>query len=385
MRKVLYNLSNIRPPLTGIGRYAVEVVRGGLKVDYPMAAMIRNQLYQGETLRQELAQLRAKVSSNTASLRKLAGHVPMSRDYYRKTNNRRFEALSNTPEHEHALYHDLNYAPGYRANAGVTTIYDVSHRLHADTHPQHRVRFLERLFADLVSNKQTIITISNAVKTELIEYYNMSPDRIHVTPLAADQSFRPYSESEFAARAEFERLRYKGYVLCVATLEPRKNLSRVLDAYLAMSKDLQSQYPLVIAGTAGWKAGKLERRIARLQEQGLIIKMGFVAETSLPFLYAGAAVFVYPSLYEGFGLPLLEAMQSGCPAITSNTGALAELSAGNTCEVDPLQVEEISAAIKEILQNNELADQYAVNGLDRARDFDWARTLKQTHQVYQLV
>ncbi|MEM7358816.1 MAG: glycosyltransferase family 1 protein [Pseudomonadota bacterium] len=385
MRQALYNLENIRPPLTGIGRYAVEIVRGGLDAGYPLSAMIGNQLLQGDSLREKLDLLLTKTSGNGSDFRKLIGHVPKSRDYYRWANIKRFEKLARAELDAGAVYHDLNYAPRTNSNGSVTTVYDVSHYLYPQTHPRHRVRYLERLFSILQQGNQPIITISNSVKAELEEHYQIPAERIVVTPLAADPSFRPRPEAEFSQLPELKRLKYKHYVLCVGTLEPRKNLHRVLDAYQALDDDLQQQFPLVIAGSSGWKSAQLERQIASMEQQGKLIKFGFVSDRLLPSLYAGAKAFVFPSLYEGFGLPLLEAMQSGCPCITSGSGALAELSAHHALQVDPMQASEIETALKTLLEKDGTASEYATLGLRRASDFSWEKTIEQTHAVYQMV
>jgi alpha-1,3-rhamnosyl/mannosyltransferase len=156
----------------------------------------------------------------------------------------------------------------------------------------------------------------------------------------------------------------------------------VLNAYQRLDKQVQQEFPLVMVGPLGWKSSVLEKRIAELNDLGVVRQLGFVAQNDLPFLYAGAAAFVYPSLYEGFGLPLLEAMQSGCPCITSNTGALAEVSNGSAIQVDPQKSDDIAQQLNLLLHGPDLRSYYANSGQQRASDFTWAKTASQTCKIY---
>ena len=186
-----------------------------------------------------------------------------------------------------------------------------------------------------MANKQPIITISNSIKSELVTDFQIDENRIYVTHLAANNNYYPRSEPECESTLNHYGLKYKKYILSVCTLEPRKNLNNVIDAYCKLEPSLQQTYPLVIVGMRGWKSSRLESKINRLQKQGRIIRLGFVPQSDLPVLYSSAKIFAYPSLYEGFGLPLLEAMQSGCACLTSNTGALEEVSNNHAFQIDP--------------------------------------------------
>lgn len=398
MRPIIYNLNSIRPPLTGIGRYSVELLRE-LLIQRPNITVIKNgERHSGKDLSILLDKLDSfsitgqrgsliNANNSASRVRKTIGNIPLSRSIYRALDTLRFAKASRSFAKLNTAHHDLNYSLNPKTSnnlkrINVSTIYDLSNRICPETHPKHRVQYLNRYFSNLRASESQIITISNSVKSELVEYYGIAESRIHVTHLAADERFHLRSIDDCHPTLEAYNLKYKKYVLCVATLEPRKNLSRVLDAYEALSKETQKEFPLVMAGTPGWKSAALEDRIGRLHHSGLIKKLEFVQQSSLPFLYAGAAAFIYPSLYEGFGLPLLEAMQSGCPCITSNTGALAEVSGEHAIQVDPLQSDDIAHQLNRLLREPDLNYYYSMSGQQRAKDFTWSKTAQMTSEIY---
>jgi alpha-1,3-rhamnosyl/mannosyltransferase len=170
--------------------------------------------------------------------------------------------------------------------------------------------------------------------------------------------------------------------LCVGTLEPRKNLSGVLDAFCQLDPELQRQYPLAIAGPPGWKSTQLESRIDKLENLAVVKRLGYVANDHLPALYSAARVFIYPSFYEGFGLPLLEAMQCGCPCITSDKEALAEVAGDAAVLVNPHHIDEISEELIKLLESPEKSARYSQLAKQRAGYFSWQKTVQQTWHVY---
>jgi len=393
MTPIIYNLNNIRPPLTGIGRYSIELIREML-IQRPNLTAIKNRkAHTGTNLAALLMSFDAPTKTRPSTsyagqlisarkLRGIIGSIPLSRSIYRKVDSYYFSVLSKPFISNGATYHDLNYSLSPKSSSWVSTVYDLSNVVCPETHPAHRVNYLNNYFEKLRSGDSKIITISHAVKSELIEFYGISNNRIHVTHLAADGSFHPRTAQDCDSILAAHALSYKKYVLCVATLEPRKNLSAVLNAYQRLDKQVQQEFPLVMVGPLGWKSSVLEKRIAELNDLGVVRQLGFVAQNDLPFLYAGAAAFVYPSLYEGFGLPLLEAMQSGCPCITSNTGALAEVSNGSAIQVDPKKSDDIAQQLNLLLHDPDLRSYYANSGQQRASDFTWAKTASQTCKIY---
>jgi len=393
MNPIIYNLNNIRPPLTGIGRYSIELIRE-MQIQRSNLTVIKNgKFHTGTNLAALLMNFDAPAKNQSSpshvghlisarKLRSIIGNIPLSRSIYRKLDSYNFSALSKPLIANGAACHDLNYSLSPKDSSCVSTVYDLSHVVCPETHPTHRVNYLNSYFEKLRSGSSKIITISNAVKSQLMDHYGISNNRIDVTHLAADSSFHPRTAQDCHSTLEAHALSYKKYVLCVATLEPRKNLSAVLSAYQQLDKQVQQEFPLVMVGPLGWKSSALEKRIRQLNDSGVVKQLGFVSQGSLPFLYSGATSFVYPSLYEGFGLPLLEAMQSGCPCITSNTGALAEVSNGSAIQVDPQKSDDIAQQLNLLLHDPDVNSYYVSAGQQRASNFTWAKTASQTCEIY---
>ena len=382
MKKVVYDFSGIRAPLTGIGRYAIELVRPRLASDYLISAFVNQHKFSGKDIRELITSLESGNSAVSPAARNLIGTLPYVRSLYRRTRRASFRRSANMEIHQGAVCHDINYGfhPGQMAQ--VTTIYDLSHLHYPETHPRHRVKFLARYFRRLQNSDCRIITISQAIKSELVNDLGISAARISVTHLAADKAFQPYDVSKLTETLSQFKLEPHSYILSVGTMEPRKNLDTTLKAYCALAPELQRKYPLVIAGPRGWKTGSQQRQIERLERDGRIRQLGFVPQTSLPVLYAGAATFVYPSLYEGFGLPLLEAMQCGCPVITSSTGALAEVCGNGGIQIESSDHDRLAHEISHLLSDADFRALQSQAALARAEHFDWSTTVNKTHAVY---
>ena len=352
----------------------------------------KGQAFSGSSLERLLSDLEesnhqspgktgAMPNNATRLLRNTLSNLPYSRSAYSAIHRHSLTKTSQRWLAAGAKHHDLGYSLDPR-EGHISTVYDLSNIVCASAHPKNRVRHLNAYFTKLRDSYSPVITISNAVKYELMKYYGIDKSRIQVTHLAASNAFCPRSITACRTTLENYSLTYKRYILCVATLEPRKNLARVLDAYSALDPETQAEYPLAMAGTVGWKSAALAKRAERLHEAGHIKQLGFVPQHDLPILYSGAAAFVYPSLYEGFGLPLLEAMQSGCPSITSNNGALAEVAGDGAILVEPTDVEELAYRLQQVLSDTDLQDNTRQLGLQRAKDFTWSKTARETCKVY---
>jgi glycosyltransferase involved in cell wall biosynthesis len=230
-----------------------------------------------------------------------------------------------------------------------------------------------------------IITVSEYSKQDIIETYGIAPARITVTPEAAAANFAPVTSA-----TELERIRKlfalkPDYILSLGSLQPRKNLVRLIGAYSQLRrKRPEMDLPqLVFAGKRGW----LESEIFRAAEQSGfsqdIVFTGYVADADLAALYSGAGCFVYPSYFEGFGLPVLEAMQCGVPVIAGDRTSLPEIVGDAGVLVDPIDEEALADAIARVILNPDFGEQLRVKGLDRAKSFNWARTARLTLQTYE--
>jgi glycosyltransferase involved in cell wall biosynthesis len=237
--------------------------------------------------------------------------------------------------------------------------------------PNRRSAIVERLtLRGAVSRARELICISRATADALISRYPDAAAKVTVAPLAVAPVLAA------AAPAELEKLPPPGYVLAVGTLEPRKNLPRLVAAYAALPHDLQQAHPLVVVGAAGWRTGATLAALRALGERCLML--GHVSDTALAELYRRCGVFCYPSLGEGFGLPVLEAMQTGAAVITSNVSSLPEVGGDAVEYVDPHSIASIAEGLKSLLSSSDRRAQLGERGRARASGFSWDRTTDLT-------
>lgn len=286
------------------------------------------------------------------------------------------------------LYHATHYVlPFLLPCRAVVTIHDIIHLLYPEFLPS-RLAFLyaERMIRRALLHGDRILTVSRNTKTDLERYFGIAGDKIEAIYNGIDESFR----ERVATEALPERLRglglEPGYVLFVGNPKPHKNLDNVLKAYArALQLRPQLTQPLVCVGDRDGLDQRLRLRAEQLGITQRLILLGHVDQEVLPAIYQGASLFLYPTLYEGFGLPVVEAMASDVAVITSNTSALKEIADGYAHLVNPLDVEGMAAAIVECLCNEGRRTYLRRLGRLRAQDFSWKRTAEKTLEVYEQV
>lgn len=283
------------------------------------------------------------------------------------------------------LYHEPNFLPLPYRGPAILTIHDLSCFDLPETHPPERVRLLEKYLPPALERAAHLLVVAECTKRSLCERFSVAPERVSVTPLAADARFRPQAPAAIAGELARHGLAPGGYLLAVGTLEPRKNLETLFTAYGALPESLRRRFPLVVAGMPGWHLERMMRCGQALLERGELKLLGYVVHETLPQLYAGAAAFVYPSRYEGFGLPPLEAMAAGVPVITGNRTSLPEVVGDAGILVDPDDVDGFRAAIVRLLEDRRYAAELAARGVRRAGEFSWTRCADETLAVYARV
>lgn len=278
------------------------------------------------------------------------------------------------------IYHETGFFPpdiGGRLPV-VHTVYDLSLRRYAHTHPRERVCFYEFFVRRRLPHAAHVLAISEYVRQEILDEFRLDPQMVTTVPLAADPHFFPRPEERVAVT--LARLGIaKPYLLFAGTLEPRKNLKLLIEALPLMRHDIS----LVLAGWSGWGD---KAWLERLRASGLaqrVILSGYVDDEDLACLYSGAISLVYPSLYEGFGLPILEAMACGCPVVCSNTSCLPETAGDAALLVGPHDPEELAAALDQLVENDALQREMSARGRRRAAMFTWEQTARQTMAVFE--
>ena len=282
-----------------------------------------------------------------------------------------------------SIVHGPNYFLPANVESGIITVHDLSVFRFPETHPAERIRAFEREFLKSLSRAGHVITDTQTVRKELIESFDIAPDVVSAVALGVDPTFKPRPASAVANILEELGLKPGKYGLCVSTLEPRKKISELLTAWRALPKSVRDRFPLVLCGGAGWRNDELRTEIQNGVAEKWLRHLGFVDETRLPDIYAGAALFIYPSIYEGFGLPPVEAMASGVPVMVSHHSCLPEVCGDAARYFDPDDAAAFATAIETNLMDSEWRTETVERGLVRARQFTWERCVAETVDVYQ--
>jgi glycosyltransferase involved in cell wall biosynthesis len=266
----------------------------------------------------------------------------------------------------------------------VVTIHDAGLWLHPEYHYLRRLLTIRSLVPHVARRAAAVITVSHSVKRELVEVLRLPGAQVRVILQGVSPHF-----ARLPSNRELERTRRsyalpERFVLVVGALEPRKNLVRLLEAYAALTAEPPGRgVGLVIVGPRGWKYGPSLEAVARIGRENPVFLLGPVSMGILVALYHLATVLAFPSLYEGFGLPVVEAMACGTPVVTSRGGALTEV-AGDAAElVDPLRVESIAKGLHRVLADEGRAAELRRRGLERARHFTWERAARETRALYR--
>ena len=274
-----------------------------------------------------------------------------------------------------------------RSGKYVVTVHDVIPLILPETFtPRHRL--VVRLALARVRRKADLVVVpSHAVKRDVVRRVGLPEDRVVVTHEGCEPRFRPVRS---AAALRDVAARYSlpsHYVLAVGTLEPRKNVTTLLKAFARLRRDgeVDADLRLVLAGARGWLDEPIFATVRSLGLEDAVRFTGFVDDDDLPAVYSGAALFVFPSLHEGFGLPLLEAMACGVPVVTSNISSMPEVAGDAAVLVDPRDEQGLAAAIARLLRDEALRDRLREAGIARARQFSWEATARRTLDAYASV
>jgi glycosyltransferase involved in cell wall biosynthesis len=252
-------------------------------------------------------------------------------------------------------------------------VHDLGHRFYPKAHAVRQRLYLELSARRHVSRADHIVVDSESTRRDLIQLYSASPARISVAYLGVDETMRPVGHSGQAEVARRLGLAdNEHYFLHVGTLQPRKNLRRLLSAFASVAADLPRHH-LVLAGRTGWGGDDLGEAAVRLGIGGRVRRIGYIDRAQLPALYSGSQATVMPSLYEGFGLPVLEAMACGAPVVASSSSSLPEIVGDAGLVVDPFDVDGWAAAMRRVASDAGLRDSLSESGLRRSSEFTWAR------------
>jgi glycosyltransferase involved in cell wall biosynthesis len=273
-------------------------------------------------------------------------------------------------------------APLWQPVPGVVHIHDASIFLLPQYHPLLRRVGRSSLLPTVARRSRAVVTVSETSRADLVEVLRIPPDKVHVVHGAAPPEFRPVQDEQVLASVREKYALPSEFILTVGALEPRKNLARLVRTCARLRRH---GYPheAVLVGPHGWHMEGLKREMSAWRND--IRMLGYVPTEDLPPLYSLATVFAYPSLYEGFGLPAVEAMTCGAPVIAGDRGALPEVCGNAALLVDPTSEDELTHGLRQLLDDRALRQELRARGFERARRFAWARSAEQMVRVYETV
>lgn len=364
--KILIDSISLLSPLTGIGRYTYEVAKGLEKE----ASYELNYFYGYYS--HEL--IHPKKKSELKSIRSIIVAVPFLKKVVRKVlflSSRLFAK-------EYDLYWQPNFIPnkGIKAKYTVTSVHDFSFLLHKEFHPKERIEYFEKNFFKNITSSDMIITGSEFSKKEILERLNFQKEQIKVIYHGVNHNlFKVYDD----LHVNFELP--KKFIFSVGSIEPRKNLLGLLKAYNQLAQNIKNEYKLVLVGFKGWE----NREIMQLIEQNSsnIHYLGFISDEELAKVYNLASCFVFPSFYEGFGLPVLEAMACGTPVVCGNSSSLPEVGGDAVIYCNSHNVDDIQNKIEQVLENQDLQNDMIEKGLKRAQTFNWEKSTQEHTKVFE--
>ena len=291
-------------------------------------------------------------------------------------------AIGKDVELFHATDHQI---PQIQGTPVIATVMDLIPQLHPEWIKQDLRRVKSWLFTRSIRKADHIITISEYSKQDMVNHLGLDPERISVTPLGVEPI---YFERIETAQREAVLAKYDikpGFFLIIGTLQPRKNLPRVLEAFQALPDEFRKAHPLIVVGRNGWNNEELIPQLKALQQASEGKWLSYLPQSEVFALLQSASALVFASLYEGFGLPVIEAFAAQCPVIASNTTSLPEVTADAAWSVDPLDVRSICQAMQDVVNQHELRLEKIEKGLLRARHFSWQDCARKTLAVYEKV
>ena len=277
----------------------------------------------------------------------------------------------------------------------VAFIHDITTILYPQYHLIKNKILYHFRFKNIKKYANAVLTNSENTKRDIIERIGITADKIFVTPFGVHERFRHISKTDDSDSVKNERIAVQGvlkkygieepYICYLGTIEPRKNLNNLLQAFYELKHQEKIPHKLVLIGKDGWFYEEIYQKISELNLTGDVVRTGFVSDEDVPYLLNGAEVFIYPSFYEGFGLPVLEAMACGTPVVTSSGSSLPEVGGDSVKYADPMSHTDIASRILEFIKSPEEREKFSKLGIERAKHFTWEKCAKETLKIYKSI
>lgn len=376
--KILLSVEVVRAPLTGIGRYALNLAQGLAERDD-----VEVEFFSGRQ-RVPLPALETLPPGLARSFKSWVPFKPLARRLYCALRDWRASAQLKQL-HGRYVFHEPNYMLGPYQGPSIATVHDLSHLHYPQYQQADRVAHLQRNLPATLERASHVLTGSDFTRDEIIRLLGVAPERVTRVYHGVDPRYAPRSAEQLAPVLARYGLLGKRYLLVVGTLEPRKNLQALIEAYSELPQVWQQRFPLVLVGARGWAESAFMRRLESWVAAGRVIWPGYVPELDLPFLYAGAHGFAFPSIYEGFGLPPLEAMASGVPVLVGCRSSLPEVVGAAGLSINTESNRALKDGLRRLMEDETWRADARVAGLQQAGQFSWERCVEETVAVYRKV
>ena len=273
--------------------------------------------------------------------------------------------------------------PLIHGKKSISTIHDIAYELFDGIYTGFMEKYQKFSSRYAAKHATKLLTVSQATKDDLVRVYYTDPNKITVTPLGLAEGFRPMNYEEVQPTLDKYNLTYQKYILFLGTIQPRKNIPKLVEAYEKIKKENHIEEKLIIAGGRGWLWEPILKKVKTSGLDGSVKYLDYIPKEDLPKLLAGAKLHTLPAQYEGFGIPALEAMASGVPTVVSNLSSLPEVVGEAGRLVDPNSADSIAEGLLEVLTDNNLRQQMIGKGLEQAKKFTWENCAKRTLEVIE--
>jgi glycosyltransferase involved in cell wall biosynthesis len=374
VKSLITNGIPLLTPLTGVGRYTYEVAK---RIDG--SEKYSDYYYYGYFAKKLMGPGEAELLKG---LKRVVSSVPLLKSLARRAMKIPARIYAGK---RYDLYWEPNFIPEENIESlkTVVTVHDFSFHGHPEWHPAERIGYFEENFMKKISRADTIVTVSEKIKSEAMEILGIPSEKIEVIYNGIDHDlFRIYDEESLREFRERVSIPEK-FILFVGSIEPRKNLLNLLKAYHRLDEESKREFPLIIAGFKGWENREIMDEMEKEKEH--IAYLGYLDDRDLAMLYSSASIFVYPSLYEGFGIPPVEAMASGTPVLTSSGTVMEEICADAVIYADPFDIDDISSKLHLMISDDTLRDDLVRRGVERASLYDWERCAREHMRLFDRI
>lgn len=375
--------------LTGVGNYCIHLVEAMMERDatfqfQAFSSLVWRPLARGDLRKMKEAPQQSENISQSAKIsrdiRSVLARNEMARVAYRRVIAARFRRSSAAKSLD--LFHAFRFVPPADIDTPVLpVVYDLSFARYPNAHPKQRIRELSRL-GDVIEKAAFVQTISRFSKREIAAVYDCSPGKIVVAPPAASEIYRPLGDDVTRLDLLPFGLAARQYLLAVGTLEPRKNLKTLIAAYSQLSPNARNSFPLAIVGNKGWGNLDLPRAAGQMIQEGSLRFLGSVPDAQLRSLYEGAIALMFPSVYEGFGMPAVEALACGTQVAHSSGTSMDEITDENSLRVTAMDVDAWTIVMQRLLDDRAAATTGRAARRARSQIFSWAQSAETILRVY---